>query len=64
MESEFELLMIQFGKLMRLGLPNRIGLVESNLESEFDCPIIVDSDSNDLMESSISNTIYNRSIFD
>ena len=38
-------------KLMRLGVPNRIDVVESNLESEFDCRILVDSDSNDLIES-------------
>ena len=38
---------------MRLGSPNRIDVVESNLKSEFDRRIIVDSDSNDLIESTI-----------
>ena len=52
------------GKLMRLGSPNRIDDFESNLKSESERRIVVDSDSNDLIESTRSNTIYNRSIFD
>ena len=39
---------------MRLGSPNRIDVVESNLKSEFDRRIIVDSDFNDLIESKIN----------
>ena len=41
-------------KLMRLGSPNRIDVFESNLKSEFDRQIIVDLDSNDLIELTIS----------
>ena len=50
-------------KLMRLGSPNRIDDFESNLKSESERRIVVNSDSNDLIESTRSNTIYNRSIF-
>ena len=49
---------------MRFGLPNRIDVVESNLESEFDCRIIVDSDVNDLIESTMSIIDYIRSKID
>ena len=42
---------------MRFGLPNRIDIVESSLKSGFDRRIIVDSDFNDVIEST-------RSIFD
>ena len=51
-------------KLMRFGLPNRIDVVDSNLKSESERRIVVDSDSNDLIESTRSNMIYNRYIFD
>ena len=51
-------------KLMRLGSPNRIDVVESNLKSEFDRRIIVDSDSNGLIESTRSIFDINRSIID
>ena len=44
-------------KLMRFGLPNQIDVVESNLKSGFDRRIIVDSDYNDLIESTITNSI-------
>ena len=37
-------------KLMQLASPNRIDVVESNLKSESERRIIVDSDSNDLIE--------------
>ena len=47
-------------KLMRLGLPNRIDVVESSLKFKFDRQIIVDSDSNDLTESTISIFDYIR----
>ena len=43
---------------MQFGLPNRINVVESNLESEFDCRIIVDSDFNDLIELTMSIIDY------
>ena len=43
-----------WGKLMRLESPNRIDVIESNLKSDFDRRIIVDSDSNDLIESTIT----------
>ena len=43
----------QAAKLMRFGLSNRIEVVESNLKSGFDRRIIVYSDSNDLIESTI-----------
>ena len=46
--------MPQSSKLMRLGVANRIDVFESNLESEIDRRIVVDSDSNDLIESTIS----------
>ena len=42
------------GKLMRLGPPNRIDDFESNLKSEFERRIVVDSDTYDLIESTIS----------
>ena len=41
-------------KLMRLESANRIDVVESKSRSEFDSRIIVDSDSIDLIESTIS----------
>ena len=34
-------------KLMRLGVPNRIDVVDSNLKSESERRIVVDSDSNE-----------------
>ena len=52
------------GKLMRFGLPNQIDVVESSLKSGFDRRIIVDSDFNDLIESTRSIFDINRSIFD
>ena len=53
--SDFDFAMVT--KLMRLGSPNRIDVVELNLKSKFDRRIIVDSDSNDLIESSITISI-------
>ena len=38
---------IYTSKLMRLGLPNRIDVVDSNLKSESERRIVVDSDSNE-----------------
>ena len=49
---------------MRFGLPNRIDVVESSLNSGFYRRIIVDSDFNDLIESTRSIFDINRSIFD
>ena len=49
---------------MRFGLPNRIDVVESSLKSEFDRRIIVDSDSNDLIESTMSIFDYIRAKID
>ena len=49
---------------MQLEVPNRIDVVESNLESEFDCRIIIDSDFNDLIESTMSIIDYIRSKID
>ena len=51
-------------KLMRLVSANRIDIFKSKSQSEFDRPIIVDSDSNDLIESTSSIFDINRSIFD
>ena len=49
---------------MRFGLPNRIDVVKSSLESGFDRRIIVDSDFNDLIESTMSIIDYIRSKID
>ena len=46
---------------MRLGVPNRIDVIESSLKSEFDVKL---SDSNDLIESTISIFDYIRSKID
>ena len=51
-------------KLMQFGLPNRIDVVESNLKSEYNRQIIVDSDFNDLIESTMSIIDYIRSKID
>ena len=51
-------------KLMRLASANGIDVVESNLKSESERRILVDSDSNDLIESLRSIFDINRSIFD
>ena len=60
----FAFALYDLSKLMQLGSPNWIDDFESNLKSESERRIVVDSDSNDLIESTRSNTIYNRSIFD
>ena len=51
-------------KLMPLASAKRIDVVESNLKSESERRILVDSDSNDLIESSRSIFDTNQSIFD
>ena len=50
-------------KLMRLGSPNRIHVVESNLESKFDRRISSIRYKSLKSETTISNSIYNRYIF-
>ena len=51
-------------KLMRLGSPNQIDIVKSNLKSEFDCQIMLIRISTIKIESTIANLMQNRSIFD
>ena len=44
---EIALLWIIDNKLMRFGLPNQIDVVDSNLKSESERQIVVNSDSNE-----------------